>query len=148
MGLQLELFMDFLGEAKDLQERKSERFASIKRLKSYSMLPPLSFRREREIGEYEQLPLILGLPDEETVVKYDWTDDDIEKLWKGILMGALKALDDGRNSLRRKQETIDWIMSDDIAPFSFVVCCYSEGLIPERVREGVNAMLYKQKQLH
>lgn len=87
------------------------------------MFPPISSRRERNIGNYEQLHLILGLPEEgaleSTTVKYGWTDDDIEKLWKGILMDALKTLHDGRIGLKIKQETIEWIMSDDIAPFSF-----------------------------
>ncbi|MDU7587350.1 MAG: hypothetical protein E7K47_08115 [Acidovorax sp.] len=102
----------------------------------------------------EQLELFLDIPEEDDgwvdnlPLRYEWTEGDIAKLREGILMDALRSLGDGRQGKGSKQETIEWMMSDDIAPFSFVVCCHSEGLIPERVREGVNAMLRKQKQLH
>jgi len=84
-----------------------------------------------------------------THVKYEWTDEDVEKLREGILMDALRSLRDGRQSKESRQETIEWIMSDDIAPFSFVICCQSQGLMPERVRDGVNAILQKERvQIH
>ncbi len=81
-------------------------------------------------------------------VRYEWTDMDVARLREGILIESLRSLGDGRQGEENRQETMSWIMSDDIAPFSFVVCCRSEGLIPERVRGGVNAMLLKQKQFH
>lgn len=111
----------------------------------------MDIRNRSSIRKYEQLDLFLDFSEksgESVQVKYDWTDEDIEKLREGILMEALHSLTDGRQSEASKAETIEWLKSDDIAPFSFVVCCRSEGLIPSRVREGVNEILRKQTHLH
>ena len=41
----------------------------------------------------------------------------------GLLWHSLRVLADGRAGVEIKRETMEWMMSDDIHPFSFVVCC-------------------------
>ena len=111
----------------------------------------MSTMKHYALRKSEQLDLFLDFSGNSTVagtVKYEWSDDDIEKVREGILREALHSLTDGRQGKESKDETIEWMLSDDIAPFSFVVCCRSENLMPERVREGVNAILRKHHHLH
>lgn len=68
-----------------------------------------------------------------------WTDNDILLLMDGVLQATLEQLLDGRSrsSDEMSQEAWDWVMSDDILPFSFAVCCRALGYDHERLRDAI-----------
>ena len=45
-----------------------------------------------------------------------------------------------------KKENLEWMMSDDIHPFSFLVCCRLAGYDPEGIRDGIHSILKRLKQ--
>ena len=64
----------------------------------------------------------------------EWSDDDVLTLRERLLMETLKAVaSPGRNAENRAQ-ALQWLQSDEIHPFSFVVCAQSMGVEPEDVR--------------
>lgn len=65
----------------------------------------------------------------------------VDKLRDGLLWHSLRVLADGRAGAEIKRETMGWMMSDDIHPFSFVVCCAQAGYDPSGIREGVESIL-------
>lgn len=67
--------------------------------------------------------------------RFDWDEQAIRDLREGFLWHNLRVLADGRAGEGIKQETMEWLMSDDIAPFSFVVCCSEFGYAPVTLRE-------------
>jgi hypothetical protein len=67
--------------------------------------------------------------------RFEWTEKAIEELREGFLWYSLRVLADGRAGEGIKQETLEWMMSNDIAPFSFVVCCSELGYAPATLRE-------------
>lgn len=73
-----------------------------------------------------------------------WTDDDIHELHYKIMMRKLCEVCDGRLSPRVRREIIDWVMCDEIAPFSFACCCILEGADPLEFRE--NLLYYIDRQ--
>ncbi|MDF4331509.1 topoisomerase II [Vibrio parahaemolyticus] len=73
--------------------------------------------------------------------KPEWTDDEVRQLRDGLLWHSLRVLADGRAGSEIKQETMAWVMSDEVHPFSFVVCCDEAGYDPSGVREGVKSIL-------
>lgn len=70
-----------------------------------------------------------------------WTDAEVRMLRDNILWDSLQALSDLRSKKEKKEEAMAWVMSDDILPFSFLVCCWHVGYDPLIVREGVKANL-------
>ena len=77
-----------------------------------------------------------GLTDDRSDVACDqqWSEGDIQALRRGILIRAIKALDDLRLGTQTRSELFDWITRDDIAPFSYTTCCLAEGLDAEALR--------------
>lgn len=71
----------------------------------------------------------------------EWTDANIEQLRKRLLWHSLRLLADGRASTTTMRETMEWLMSDELHPFSFVVCCHEAGYNPIGIREGVKSIL-------
>ena len=93
----------------------------------------------------EQLALPFTHPpplQEEEVV---WTDEDVEKLRVGLLRRMLNLLDDDRASYESKQESLVWLYSDDIEPFSFFVCCDSADVDAYALREKVGDLIRRNK---
>lgn len=101
------------------------------------------------IQKGNQLELPLFFLDEEPktaeVIPFEpkpaWNDDEVRLLRDGLLWHSLRVLADGRAGSEIKQETMTWVMSDEVHPFSFVVCCNEAGYDPSGVREGVKSIL-------
>ena len=101
------------------------------------------------IQKGNQLELPLFFLDEEPktaeVIPFEpkpaWNDDEVRLLRDGLLWHSLRVLADGRAGSEIKQETLTWVMSDEVHPFSFVVCCDEAGYDPSGVREGVKSIL-------
>lgn len=101
------------------------------------------------IQKGNQLELPLFFLDEEPktaeVIPFEpkpaWNDDEVRLLRDGLLWHSLRVLADGRAGSEIKQETMTWVMSDEVHPFSFVVCCDEAGYDPSGVREGVKSIL-------
>jgi hypothetical protein len=97
-----------------------------------------------------QLELDLFAPPEQTrsaeIIPFDppgpeWDEQSISALRKRLLWHNLRVLADGRAGEGIKQETMDWLVSDDIEPFSFVICCSEAGYCPVTIREQTLDML-------
>lgn len=67
----------------------------------------------------------------------EWSDADILKLMDGLLVETLSVFNEDKTSMETVKDALDWVMSDDILPFSFIVCCRASGLDYEDVRNGV-----------
>lgn len=67
--------------------------------------------------------------------KVEWDESAITDLREGLLCNTLRSLVDGRTGVATKDESMAWLMSNDIDPFSFVVCCSELGYNPETLRE-------------
>lgn len=91
-----------------------------------------------------ELPLFYeDLIEDDPIEVHGWSDEEIMGLRYYLLHKTLSILEDGRSCLSVRTESLDWLMSDVIHPFSFRVCCVTEGVNPDRMREGV---LYIMKQ--
>lgn len=95
-----------------------------------------------------QLELPLFVPDKARpkaevipLERIRWTDEEVEHLRDGLLTHSLHQLTDGRAGAAIKAEVMEWMLSDHIHPFSFIVCCEAGGYDPVEVREGVLAIL-------
>lgn len=93
-----------------------------------------------------ELPLILPTDHPRRIapiiqLRPSWSDEDIGKLREQLLKYSLRFLADGRSSYRVKKEVYEWVMSDDIHPFSFFVCCEEGNYNPLKVRAGISFML-------
>lgn len=101
------------------------------------------------IQKENQLELPLFFLDEEPKTaevilfepKPEWTDDEVRQLRDGLLWHSLRVLADGRAGSEIKQETMEWMMSDEAHPFSFLACCGEAGYDPSGIREGVKSIL-------
>jgi len=76
----------------------------------------------------------------------EWSDDKIKALRSYLLHKTLSAFGDGRVSISVRAESLDWLMEDDIHPFSFRVCCKNENVNPDRVRKKLMELI-KQHQI-
>lgn len=83
--------------------------------------------------------------DEDPIEVDAWSDDEILELRSYLLHKTLSILEDGRSCLSVRTESLDWLMSDVIHPFSFCVCCEVEGVDPDRMREGVIHLMKQQQ---
>lgn len=86
------------------------------------------------IVEGEQMSLELTFPTEEEFLVM--TDEEIFNTRTNLLTTALSAIVDGRVSEKQRHEWMNWITSDEISPFSFVVCCIDNDARPEELREN------------
>ncbi|MEG2569604.1 MAG: hypothetical protein RSA84_25680, partial [Acinetobacter sp.] len=99
-----------------------------------------------ETGAYVQETSEHDEVDEENLdntEKFVWSDDDIDKLRTAFFDENIRLLGDGRTSPETRQENYEWLMSDEIHPFSFLVLCREEMLSPDRIREGVQVVMRK-----
>lgn len=86
-----------------------------------SLSPPREPQLELDLfGSPEVLRTAEIIPFEPRI---EWTDIGITKLREGILWQSLRVLADGRAGGEAKQDAVDWLMSDDMHPFSFAYCC-------------------------
>jgi hypothetical protein len=65
----------------------------------------------------------------------EWSDQAITDLREGLLWDNFRLLLDGRAGQIAKCDVMDWLMSSDITPFSFVTCCWNLGYSPVSLRE-------------
>ena len=72
-----------------------------------------------------------------------FTDAEVRNLREAVLKDALQNALDGRCSAKTRKENYDWIMSDAVAPFSFVVCAKTCGQRPEELREAFKRLYQK-----
>lgn len=75
---------------------------------------------------------LLEIRDEHFV---EWTDDMIADLRLLMLKKFCSWLVDPDMPQREKMEILGWVKDDSVAPFSFRVCCISEGADPDEYRE-------------
>ncbi|MCB5162949.1 hypothetical protein [Marinomonas algarum] len=64
-----------------------------------------------------------------------WSEEQITRLRERFLNQALRTLVDGRRSNESKRKAMEWLESNEIAPFSFIVCCHDLGFSPEQIRD-------------
>ena len=103
--------------------------------------------------ESPQLELDLFVPSEQTHTakvipfepRFEWDESSIFALREGLLWDSLRVLADGRAGEAAKQEAEDWMMSDEIHPFSFVVCCNELGYVPAELREQTLDLIQRHK---
>ncbi len=74
-----------------------------------------------------------------------WTDEEITKIHFFVLQDALRAFVDGRKGESSFDEAKEWMLSDEIRPFSFVVCCDQASVSPAEIRERVLHMARKRE---
>lgn len=108
-------------------KRKSN--AIKKAIKANRLLEQLDAHRTNQESEDEWL--------QSDMFAIEWTDEDFFKLMDGVLVETLSVFNDDKSSMETVKEALEWVMSDDILPFSFIVCCKFSGLDYEDVREGV-----------
>ena len=92
--------------------------------------------------------------DDEEGELYEWTDDDVVTLHEGILIRALRSINDRRCQLESRVESVSWIFSSELVandeavktPFTFQSCCIALGLDPDILRNRV-VLLLKQVDL-
>lgn len=68
---------------------------------------------------------------------FEWKADDIVEIRRQVLERSLESLASLGPVARKEVE--DWVASNDIAPFSFVVCCSAAGLCPTTLRDLLRA---------
>lgn len=66
-----------------------------------------------------------------------WTESNIMRLRSKLLITTVREIADRRNAKKIAIEAWRWILSDEIHPFSFLVCCESEDLDALKMREGL-----------
>ncbi|MCG7871029.1 MAG: hypothetical protein JAZ11_02875 [Candidatus Thiodiazotropha lotti] len=81
----------------------------------------------------KQLEMELQLPTKEEFLTM--TDEAIASLREELIHRAFHSVVDGRVSKQMRREWIDWIGSNEIHPFSFVVCAIETGVNPLELRE-------------
>jgi hypothetical protein len=75
-----------------------------------------------------------------------WSGTDVRALRFGLLVDAIKALENPRVGADTRSDLLDWIESDEMTPFSFRVCCLAEGLNPDNLRDLLNFRFKKGRQ--
>ena len=70
-----------------------------------------------------------------------WSDDDIYQLRKAMLHESLHLLAHSRLSPERREELNEWLESNAVEPFSFVVCATECGYHAENLRERLHRVL-------
>lgn len=92
-------------------------------------------KRKAEPDAYErQLQILFELDDIEPALDDNWDEESVDQLRCYLLKKTLALFADGRVAKSTKEEALDWLMSDSVGPFTFLTCCYAEGVEPEAVR--------------
>lgn len=68
---------------------------------------------------------------------YQLSDEEIDYIREKLLVCTIQDLADRRTSTSVVTECWDWVMSDDIHPFSFRVCCDVADLDYLKMREAL-----------
>jgi hypothetical protein len=69
-----------------------------------------------------------------------WTEANVEMLRSKLLVTTVREIADRRTSKKVVTEVWDWILSDEVHPFSFRVCCESSDLDPLKMREALTSL--------
>ena len=99
------------------------------RVRKFARKPAL----QREVYD-SQISLIFDLDDVLPFEDEDWCNTSVDQLYGYLLKKTLAIFGDGRASLSSRAEAFDWLMSDEVFPFSFRTCCDIEGLNYELTR--------------
>lgn len=83
-----------------------------------------------------------------TIEEIEWSDNDIEQLRRSILESSIRILLDRRASIATVSETLEWLLSDEISPFSFEVCASDCGYSADDLRERTLGCMKKNKVKH
>lgn len=70
----------------------------------------------------------------------EWSADAISCLREAVLMDTLRNLTDGR-ATTAKEEAMEWMMSDEVHPFSFRICANEMGMDHVEIRNRVLRMI-------
>lgn len=70
-----------------------------------------------------------------------WSEQDILALREELLHHSLGQLGDSRTSEATRAEIREWVDSDEVGPFSFVVCAGACGYCHHDVRERLYSLL-------
>lgn len=69
--------------------------------------------------------------------QHTWTDDEIEDLQYFLLTTSLQELFDRRTSAKVRAECWEWVLDEELRPFSFRACAELCGYDTERLRSAV-----------
>lgn len=119
--------LDLFGATVAVRELEAKVFCLIEQS------PKLALKKAVKNSKLEQCTLF-SLP---SLPKITWSDEDIEGLRESLIYQSLAQLSTKRSAEEMKQDIMDWVHSDDMHPFSFIVCCKAIGLDYETLREGV-----------
>lgn len=80
-----------------------------------------------------------GRPAEQAGNDYEWTLADMNIIRVGLVHDALEELANGYSS--KSKAHLEWIKSDAIEPFSFLVCCKTCNYDPDELRDALLSCL-------
>lgn len=80
------------------------------------------------------IPSLSDLPD-------DLVDRYTTGLCEVLIAKATRPLFDRRCRESSRQPALEWLLSDAVAPFSFVCCCMVLGVNPESLRRSIFSMV-------
>lgn len=89
----------------------------------------------------ESLPTTSVAGSIETHGRVEWSQEGITLFRKRLLHESLRQLADRRVSIQTRMEIIEWVKSDVIEPFSFVVCVRESGFDVNALRDRLNRLL-------
>lgn len=113
---QVSLFEVFASQFPVPEEAKTK---TLRRRRATS--PPVAKKLEEQM---EFMLDVLSTPDAILDTPVDWTDDDIAQMRIFMLFRHLRFILDGRNGSEMIDQIWDWIMDDQVLPFSFPVCVH------------------------
>ncbi|GAA4649259.1 hypothetical protein GCM10023116_15330 [Kistimonas scapharcae] len=100
-----------------------------------------------EANQIDLLDILLGLKSEDTTVNggntFTWGDSDILAMREALLLDSLRVFLDARTGRDTKEDVAGWMMSDDMHPFCFTLCCESCLVCPQELREKVKDLVVR-----
>lgn len=126
--------LDLFGEEVILQRRLFERRPRRKPAPAQQELVQLGLLDILEMSD-ETLEQLRALD--------EITEEYIEWLREYLLKLTLRQILHPQVSELHRREAVEWVMSDEVHPFSFKVCCAALQADHEDVREGVLAIMRK-----
>jgi hypothetical protein len=72
---------------------------------------------------------------------FDWSDEDLVVMREGVLVSALTSLASGHTGSASRQESMEWLDSEELEPFSFNICALATGRDPEILRSAIHRAL-------
>lgn len=126
--------LDLFGEQVVIQRRSFER--NPRRNASPARVVQLGFLDILEMSDAELETLL---------ARDEITDDYVEWLREYLLKITLRQITHSQVSAQNRQEAMDWLLSDEIHPFSFRVCCEALLCDFEDVRDATLAIVAKHR---